>query len=214
MGDSNDILFNPREHSRHMLFCGTHVIQTRFYENQKVTAVVIHTGETSSPSRIWQWYPVRSVVTAGLIYLEFALVSHKDVFSAHCYYCYRHCFILVDSDFIVDGILLITNLENSTSSYVHVMWCITLRIHDCEGGARSFDTFPEAGEFQVHAGQLQVHRMPCSHRSHWNDLHSRTHGQSSLISPCHIQYYMNRNLLLFLFSVFRANIDFVDDIRR
>ena len=37
-------VFHIKEHSRHVLFCGTHVIQTRYYDNQRVTAVVIRTG--------------------------------------------------------------------------------------------------------------------------------------------------------------------------
>ncbi len=35
---------NLKDHSRHILFNGTHVIQTRFYENEKIKAVVIRTG--------------------------------------------------------------------------------------------------------------------------------------------------------------------------
>ena len=38
------IMFDMKEHSRHVLFCGTHVIQTRYYGNQKVRAVVLRTG--------------------------------------------------------------------------------------------------------------------------------------------------------------------------
>jgi len=36
--------FDVKEQSRHILFCGTHVIQTRYYGNQRVKAVVIRTG--------------------------------------------------------------------------------------------------------------------------------------------------------------------------
>jgi len=36
--------FHIKEHSRHVLFCGTHVIQTRYYDKQRVRAVVIRTG--------------------------------------------------------------------------------------------------------------------------------------------------------------------------
>ena len=38
-------LFNMKEHSKHTLFCGTQVIQTRYYGNQKVKAVVLRTGK-------------------------------------------------------------------------------------------------------------------------------------------------------------------------
>jgi len=37
-------IFSPELHKRHILFCGTEVIQTRFYGDQKVKAVVIRTG--------------------------------------------------------------------------------------------------------------------------------------------------------------------------
>ncbi|EFX85022.1 hypothetical protein DAPPUDRAFT_314488 [Daphnia pulex] len=40
----NDIFYNPREHARHTLFSGTKVVQTRFYNDEKVMAVVTSTG--------------------------------------------------------------------------------------------------------------------------------------------------------------------------
>ncbi|KAI1285205.1 Polyamine-transporting ATPase 13A3 [Halotydeus destructor] len=36
--------YNSKEHARHTLFCGTKVIQTRYYDGAKVEAVVIRTG--------------------------------------------------------------------------------------------------------------------------------------------------------------------------
>lgn len=42
-GDES-VIFNIKEHSRHTLFCGTQVLQTRYYSNQRVRAVVIRTG--------------------------------------------------------------------------------------------------------------------------------------------------------------------------
>ena len=39
------ILYNVKEHGRHTLFCGTQVIQTRYYGKQKVKAVVLRTGK-------------------------------------------------------------------------------------------------------------------------------------------------------------------------
>ncbi|KAH9492495.1 hypothetical protein Btru_025981 [Bulinus truncatus] len=43
--EENDPEVTIKTHSRHILFCGTHVIQTRFYGNQKVKAVVLRTGK-------------------------------------------------------------------------------------------------------------------------------------------------------------------------
>ncbi|XP_074653844.1 polyamine-transporting ATPase 13A3-like isoform X2 [Tubulanus polymorphus] len=37
-------IYNPDIHKRHTLFCGTHIIQTRYYGQSKVTAVVVRTG--------------------------------------------------------------------------------------------------------------------------------------------------------------------------
>ena len=41
---SGDVMYDVKEHSRHTLFCGTRVIQTRFYGKQRVRAVVTRTG--------------------------------------------------------------------------------------------------------------------------------------------------------------------------
>ncbi|XP_057368287.1 polyamine-transporting ATPase 13A3-like isoform X2 [Daphnia carinata] len=40
----SDVLYHPKEHSRHTLFSGTKVVQTRFYNDEKVMAVVTSTG--------------------------------------------------------------------------------------------------------------------------------------------------------------------------
>jgi len=37
-------LYDSKEHAKHTLFCGTKVIQTRFYDGAKVRAVVLRTG--------------------------------------------------------------------------------------------------------------------------------------------------------------------------
>ena len=43
--DNEGEIFKIRTQSRHLLFCGTRVLQTRFYGNELVKAVVIRTGE-------------------------------------------------------------------------------------------------------------------------------------------------------------------------
>ncbi|MEQ2231153.1 hypothetical protein ILYODFUR_036593 [Ilyodon furcidens] len=40
-----DSAYNTEEHKRHTLFCGTNVIQTRFYSGELVKAVVVRTGQ-------------------------------------------------------------------------------------------------------------------------------------------------------------------------
>lgn len=39
-----DLVYDPKEHARHTLFCGTRVIQTRYFGSEKVLAVVVRTG--------------------------------------------------------------------------------------------------------------------------------------------------------------------------
>lgn len=43
-GSEGDKVYSMEEHKRHTLFCGTHVIQTRFYSGELVKAVVVRTG--------------------------------------------------------------------------------------------------------------------------------------------------------------------------
>jgi cation-transporting P-type ATPase 13A2 len=40
----NEAKLNIKEHSKHILFSGTQVIQTRYYDNEKLRAVVLRTG--------------------------------------------------------------------------------------------------------------------------------------------------------------------------
>uniref|UniRef100_A0A8C2XDC3 Polyamine-transporting ATPase 13A3 n=1 Tax=Cyclopterus lumpus TaxID=8103 RepID=A0A8C2XDC3_CYCLU len=49
--------FNMEEHKRHTLFCGTHVIQTRFYAGELVEAVVVRTGFSTEKGQL-----VRSIL--------------------------------------------------------------------------------------------------------------------------------------------------------
>ncbi|XP_038131677.1 probable cation-transporting ATPase 13A3 isoform X2 [Cyprinodon tularosa] len=56
-GDEAARRYNMEEHKRHTLFCGTHVIQTRFYAGQLVKAVVIRTGFSTEKGQL-----VRSIL--------------------------------------------------------------------------------------------------------------------------------------------------------
>ncbi|KAI3375135.1 hypothetical protein L3Q82_021654 [Scortum barcoo] len=49
--------YNMEEHKRHTLFCGTHVIQTRFYAGELVKAVVVRTGFSTEKGQL-----VRSIL--------------------------------------------------------------------------------------------------------------------------------------------------------
>jgi len=54
---TNGVCYSIQDHSRHTLFCGTEVVQTRFYGNQKVLAVVVRTGFSTSKGEL-----VRSIL--------------------------------------------------------------------------------------------------------------------------------------------------------
>lgn len=54
MGDE---LYSPEMHKRHTLFCGTTVIQTRFYTGELVKAIVVRTGFSTSKGQL-----VRSIL--------------------------------------------------------------------------------------------------------------------------------------------------------
>ena len=55
--------YDPKEHARHTLFCGTHVIQTRYFGGEKVLAIVIRTGFSTAKG------PVLSTVCKLIILL-------------------------------------------------------------------------------------------------------------------------------------------------
>ncbi|XP_034256280.1 probable cation-transporting ATPase 13A3 isoform X3 [Thrips palmi] len=48
----SDETYDPNIHRRHTLFCGTHVIQTRYYGNHQVSALVIRTGFSTSKGEL------------------------------------------------------------------------------------------------------------------------------------------------------------------
>ncbi|XP_033894988.3 polyamine-transporting ATPase 13A3-like isoform X1 [Acipenser ruthenus] len=56
-GTEEDELYSSELHKRHTLFCGTNVIQTRFYSGELVKAVVVTTGFSTSKGRL-----VRSIL--------------------------------------------------------------------------------------------------------------------------------------------------------
>ncbi|XP_070775193.1 polyamine-transporting ATPase 13A3-like [Enoplosus armatus] len=56
-GEEAATSYNMEEHKRHTLFCGTHVIQTRFYAGELVKAVVVRTGFSTEKGQL-----VRSIL--------------------------------------------------------------------------------------------------------------------------------------------------------
>ncbi|XP_062868539.1 polyamine-transporting ATPase 13A3 isoform X2 [Trichomycterus rosablanca] len=51
-GSDEDEVYNIDEHKRHTLFCGTNVIQTRFYSGELVKAVVVRTGFSTAKGQL------------------------------------------------------------------------------------------------------------------------------------------------------------------
>lgn len=49
--NTKGIQYDPKEHGRHTLFCGTQVIQTRYFGNEKVLAVVVRTGFSTAKGK-------------------------------------------------------------------------------------------------------------------------------------------------------------------
>ncbi|CAL9696093.1 unnamed protein product [Knipowitschia caucasica] len=54
---NSDCAYNTEEHKRHTLFCGTNIIQTRFYTSELVKALVVRTGFSTAKGQL-----VRSIL--------------------------------------------------------------------------------------------------------------------------------------------------------
>ncbi|CAK9833512.1 Polyamine-transporting ATPase 13A3 [Anthophora retusa] len=71
---SNEMIYDTKEHARHTLFCGTKVIQTRYYGSEKVLAVVVRTGFDTSKGGL-----VRSIMYPPPVDFKFEQDSYKFV---------------------------------------------------------------------------------------------------------------------------------------
>ncbi|KAF3426213.1 hypothetical protein E2986_01905 [Frieseomelitta varia] len=71
---SSEIIYDTKEHARHTLFCGTKVIQTRYYGSEKVLAVVVRTGFNTSKGGL-----VRSIMYPPPVDFKFEQDSYKFV---------------------------------------------------------------------------------------------------------------------------------------
>ncbi|XP_076635003.1 polyamine-transporting ATPase anne boleyn [Colletes latitarsis] len=71
---SNETTYDTKEHARHTLFCGTRVIQTRYYGSEKVLAVVVRTGFNTSKGGL-----VRSIMYPPPVDFKFEQDSYKFV---------------------------------------------------------------------------------------------------------------------------------------
>ncbi|CAH0549371.1 unnamed protein product [Brassicogethes aeneus] len=69
-----DIIYDAKEHARHTLFCGTKIIQSRNVQNQKVLAVVIRTGYSTTKGSL-----VRSIQFPPPVDFKFEKDSYKFI---------------------------------------------------------------------------------------------------------------------------------------
>nr|CAD7459795.1 unnamed protein product [Timema tahoe] len=75
----SDEIYDANYHKRHTLFSGTHVIQTRFYGNNKVTAVVIRTGFSTAKGEL-----IRSILFPKPVDFKFYSDAFKFVVMLFC----------------------------------------------------------------------------------------------------------------------------------
>lgn len=68
------LIFDSKEHARHMLFCGTKVIQTRYIGSEKVLAVVINTGNNTAKGGL-----IRSILYPPPVDYKFEQDSYKFI---------------------------------------------------------------------------------------------------------------------------------------
>lgn len=69
-----EVKLSIKEHSRHIIFSGTQVIQTRFYENEKLRAVVLRTGFNTTKGEL-----VRSILHPKPVDFRFNNDTYKYI---------------------------------------------------------------------------------------------------------------------------------------
>jgi len=67
-------IYNSKVHAKHTLFCGTKVIQTRYYDGAKVKAVVIRTGFSTAKGEL-----IRSIMFPKPVDFKFNHHIHKYI---------------------------------------------------------------------------------------------------------------------------------------
>lgn len=82
-----NLIFDTKEHSRHVLFSGTKVIQTRYIGTEKVLACVINTGNITAKGGL-----IRSILYPPPVDYKFEQDSYKFIqllgLAAFCGFCY------------------------------------------------------------------------------------------------------------------------------
>ncbi|KAH9514185.1 hypothetical protein Btru_030489 [Bulinus truncatus] len=114
MKEENDLELTMKNHSRHILFCGTHIIQTRFYGNQKVKAVVLRTGFSTSKGEL-----VRSIMYPKPVDFKF---------QRHSYYFIMVLAAVALMGFIYTIILMVERGDTATDIILRSLDLITIAV--------------------------------------------------------------------------------------
>lgn len=72
-------LYDNKEHAKHTLFCGTNVIQTRYFGHENVLAVVTKTGFSTSKGGL-----VKSIMYPAPVDFKFERDSYRFIILLGC----------------------------------------------------------------------------------------------------------------------------------
>ncbi|CAG5133043.1 unnamed protein product, partial [Candidula unifasciata] len=114
MKEQHNPELSMKEHSRHVLFCGTHVIQTRFYGNQKVKAVVLRTGFSTSKGEL-----VRSIMFPKPVDFKF---------QRHSYYFIMVLAAIAALGFIYTIVLMVLNGDTPKDIIIRALDLVTIAV--------------------------------------------------------------------------------------
>ncbi|BFZ23540.1 hypothetical protein BsWGS_26579 [Bradybaena similaris] len=114
MKEQHNPELSMKEHSRHVLFCGTHVIQTRFYGNQKVKAVVLRTGFSTSKGEL-----VRSIMFPKPVDFKF---------QRHSYYFVMVLAGIAAMGFVYTIVLMVLNGDTYSDIIIRALDLVTIAV--------------------------------------------------------------------------------------
>ena len=63
-----------KEHNKHILFCGTQIIQTRYFKNEKIKALVLRTGFNTTKGEL-----IRSILYPKPVDFRFNVDTYKYI---------------------------------------------------------------------------------------------------------------------------------------
>ncbi|XP_050414163.1 polyamine-transporting ATPase 13A3 isoform X2 [Patella vulgata] len=108
-----ELLFDMKTHSRHVLFCGTQIIQTRYYGCKKVRAIVLRTGFITAKGEL-----VRAILYPKPVDFKFNRDTYKFIgilaFIALMGFVYTLTLMIIDGDEVGEIILRCLDLVTIT----------------------------------------------------------------------------------------------------